>query len=258
MKNQIPRGFRDLLPEEVEAEKKVIDKIRAVFEKSNYERVITPTLEYVEALTPGLSADLQKEAFKFFDGEGQPVMLRPEHTTPIARLVSTRNQNVTKPIRYFYSGDVFRNTQLNLGFPSQFHQMGLELIGVKGTAGDLEVIDLAKKSLMAVGLKNVQVTIGDAAKISKKSKKDQDHLLNQDFVSLKNLPSKEDLVARNHDYYTGMIFQIYVPELGYLIGSGGRYDDLLGKFGQSRPAVGFAFSLNRVLLALEAQKGKKS
>jgi histidyl-tRNA synthetase len=36
------------------------------------------------------------------------------------------------------------------------------------------------------------------------------------------------------------------------------YDDLLGKFGQSRPAVGFAFSLNRVLLALEAQKGKKS
>jgi len=253
MKNQIPRGFRDLLPEEVEAEKKVIDKIRAVFEKADYERVITPTLEYVEALTPGLSADLQKEAFKFFDGEGQPVMLRPEHTTPIARLVSTRNQNVTKPIRYFYSGDVFRNTQLNLGFPSQFHQMGLELIGVKGAAGDKEVIDLAKKALTAVGLKNVQVTVGDAAKISKKSKKDQENLLNQDFVSLKTLPSKEDLVARNHDYYTGMIFQIYVPEFGYLIGSGGRYDDLLGKFGQSRPAVGFAFSLNRILMALEAQ-----
>jgi ATP phosphoribosyltransferase regulatory subunit HisZ len=131
--------------------------------------------------------------------------------------------------------------------------MGLELIGVKGTTGDKEVIDLAKKALTAVGLKNVQVTVGDASKISKKSKKDQEHLLNQDFVSLKTLPSKEDLVARNHDYYTGMIFQIYVPEFGYLIGSGGRYDDLLGRFGKSRPAVGFAFSLNRVLLALEAQ-----
>lgn len=253
MKNQIPRGFRDLLPEEVVAEKKVIDKIRAVFEKAGYERVITPTLEYVEALTPGLSNDLQKDAFKFYDGEGQPVMLRPEHTTPIARLVSTRNQNVAKPIRYFYSGDVFRNTQLNLGFPSQFHQMGLELIGVKGPAGDKEVIDLAIKALTAVGLKNVQVTVGDVGKISKKTKKEQAYLLNQDFVSLKSLPKKEDLVASNHDYYTGMIFQIYVPELGYVIGSGGRYDDLLGKFGQSRPAVGFAFSLNRVLMALEAQ-----
>jgi ATP phosphoribosyltransferase regulatory subunit len=49
------------------------------------------------------------------------------------------------------------------------------------------------------------------------------------------------------------MFEIYVPELGYVIGNGGRYDQLLGKLGKPKPAVGFAISLGRLLLALEAQ-----
>jgi len=57
--------------------------------------------------------------------------------------------------------------------------------------------------------------------------------------------------VRGLDYYTGAVFKIYVPGLGFEIGGGGRYDNLLKKFGSDFPAVGFSFSLERLMLIAE-------
>jgi ATP phosphoribosyltransferase regulatory subunit len=57
--------------------------------------------------------------------------------------------------------------------------------------------------------------------------------------------------VRGLDYYTGTVFKIYVPGLGFEIGGGGRYDNLLKNFGSGFPAVGFSFSLERLMLAVD-------
>ena len=58
-------------------------------------------------------------------------------------------------------------------------------------------------------------------------------------------------ILRGFDYYTGIVFEGYSPQLGYPLLGGGRYDNLLDKFGCSRVATGFAVGIERVLLALQ-------
>jgi ATP phosphoribosyltransferase regulatory subunit len=59
--------------------------------------------------------------------------------------------------------------------------------------------------------------------------------------------------VRSLDYYTGLVFRIFAPGLGFEVGSGGRYDGLLARFGRPLPAVGFMLGLDRVALLLERQ-----
>jgi len=61
-------------------------------------------------------------------------------------------------------------------------------------------------------------------------------------------------LLRSLDYYTGAIFEVYDPALGVPIGGGGRYDDLLGRFGRSLPAVGFALMVERLHIALTGEE----
>ncbi|MEJ7715259.1 MAG: ATP phosphoribosyltransferase regulatory subunit [Thermoleophilaceae bacterium] len=61
-------------------------------------------------------------------------------------------------------------------------------------------------------------------------------------------------LLRDLDYYTGAVFDVYDPALGVPIGGGGRYDDLLGRFGRPLPAVGFALNVERLHMALMGEE----
>jgi len=61
-------------------------------------------------------------------------------------------------------------------------------------------------------------------------------------------------LIRNIGYYTGAVFEVYDPALGGPIGGGGRYDDLLGRFGRALPAVGFALGVDRLHIALAGEE----
>jgi ATP phosphoribosyltransferase regulatory subunit len=61
-------------------------------------------------------------------------------------------------------------------------------------------------------------------------------------------------LVRNIGYYTGAVFEVYDPALGAPIGGGGRYDDLLGRFGRALPAVGFALEVDRLHIALAGEE----
>jgi ATP phosphoribosyltransferase regulatory subunit len=61
-------------------------------------------------------------------------------------------------------------------------------------------------------------------------------------------------LVRNIGYYTGAVFEVYDPALGAPIGGGGRYDDLLGRFGRKLPAVGFALGVDRLHMALAGEE----
>jgi ATP phosphoribosyltransferase regulatory subunit len=64
-------------------------------------------------------------------------------------------------------------------------------------------------------------------------------------------------LARELDYYTGAVFEVYDPALGAPIGGGGRYDDLLGRFGRPLPAVGFALGVDRLHIALTGEERRR-
>ncbi len=88
--------------------------------------------------------------FKTTDNSGKIVVVRPDSTLPIARLVSTRMQNEILPVRLYYNQAVYRNNPSLTGKSNEIMQMGIELIGSKGKRADLEVITTAIQCLKAV------------------------------------------------------------------------------------------------------------
>ena len=254
---QTTKIVRDLLPEEVNRRKQVLQKIITVFEKYGYAEIVTPTFENYDTLVRGLPGALQESAYRFFDHTGEQMILRPDITTQIARVVATKLKQEKKPLRLYYSGDVYRTTKLEIGQHHQCHQVGIELYNNPGKKGDDEILEIAEACLKTIGLKGYKLESTNVSKIHKYPPKKKAALLKQDFVAFGRLPKKEELMAVDIDYYTGLYFECFVPEIGYILGGGGRYDNLSEIFGEKKPAVGFAFNFDKLIQALDAQKKRK-
>lgn len=321
---QIPIGVKDVLPGEAWKKRNLENALVNLFQLWGYQEVTTPTFEYYEVVRE--EGGPEEQLFKFIDREGRILALRPDMTTPIARLVTTHLRNAALPNRLFYTGSVFRYESIQTGRQREFSQAGVELIGAQGIGADAEVIALACEALLAcplrqfrLGIGQVQVTKGlieqltaDMAGLTEVKQA----VINKDFVALENILERQGCTAeqrrrllglatlhggrevlkkarklvddpkviavidnleqvydtlqkygleqyiffdfsilRDFDYYTGIVFEGYVPGLGYPVCGGGRYDRLLGKFGFNCPAVGFALGLERVLLAQNVSNG---
>ena len=120
----------------------------------------TPSIEYFDVFD-GKSGLIDKEnMFKFFDDEGRTLVLRPDITTPIARLVATK-YNDKLPLKLSYTQNAFRNDETYKGAKqNEFTQVGVELIGVNSVNADAEVILMTILSLLSAGLSNFQIEIG--------------------------------------------------------------------------------------------------
>ena len=92
----------------------------------------------------------QESMFKTTDNSGRIVVVRPDSTLPIARMVTTRLQNEVFPVRLYYNQPVYRNNPGLTGRPNEIMQLGVELIGSTGKRADIEVITTAVESLSAV------------------------------------------------------------------------------------------------------------
>lgn len=145
-----PEGTKDYLFKECTAVDYVCKKIQRVFENHQFHRVITPALEYYDLFLTDSSGISAESMFKTTDNSGKIVVVRPDSTLPIARLVSTRMQNEILPVRLYYNQAVYRNNPSLTGRSNEIMQMGIELIGSKGKRADLEVITTAVQCLKAV------------------------------------------------------------------------------------------------------------
>lgn len=157
---QIPYGTRDFLPRQAYGKRLLEDRLARLFTVWGYEEVVTPTMEYYETLTTGAGGELSENAFKFFDRNNQILALRPDMTTPIARVAASRLQESPMPLRLFYLANVFRQEQAQTGRQCEFYQAGVELMGAKEPAADAEVIALAVTGLQQAGLQNFQIGLG--------------------------------------------------------------------------------------------------
>ncbi len=210
----IPEGLNDLLPEEVFKRRFLENKINQVFSEWGYQEIITPTFEFYEILEKGAGSIMKKEMIKFFDREGNIIALRPEMTTPIARVISTKLKGEPKPLRFYYISNVFRYDDLKTGNQKEFNQAGVELIGVNTKEADAEVIALAVECLKNSGLKNFFIDIGhinffngimESIKIKEERKQEiKEVILNKDFVLLENILSFEDIKDKEKEFIVKM------------------------------------------------------
>lgn len=142
-----PEGTRDYLFAECFAMDDVCGRIERIFLSHGYKRVMTPALEFYDVFSLPCSGITQEAMFKTTDNRGRLLAVRPDSTLPIARMVSSRLQNSTLPVRLYYNQPVYRNNPSLTGRSNELMQMGVELIGVKGIRADLEILTAAIDSV---------------------------------------------------------------------------------------------------------------
>jgi len=168
-KLQPVRGTHDILPEAMARHRRVAETARDLAALYGYQQIETPIFEFTEVFkrTLGDTSDIvTKEMYTFADRSGDVITLRPEGTAGVARMVIAEGLTQSIPLKYFYTGPMFRHERPQKGRLRQFHQVGVELLGVAGPQGDIEVLALAAHFLKALGIGGKTMleinTLGDA------------------------------------------------------------------------------------------------
>ena len=153
-----PWGFRDILPEEAQAREEIACTVKGCFREHHYLPVETPLLEDKGSLEEG--GRIADTPFKLFDDDGRLLVVRPDNTLPIVRLVSTRMRAADLPLRLRYEAPVVRECQRNAGGSRQFTQLGFELIGAGDVAGDVEIVSLVAETVRELALPDARIIAG--------------------------------------------------------------------------------------------------
>ena len=325
-KKYIPDGMKDILFEECVSKVKIENAFRSLYLNAGFEEVISPTIEFYDVFNGEDQPMEQEKMYKLFDNQGRILVLRPDMTTPIARIAATKLKDKGIPLKLCYTSNIFRINENFNGKMNEITQSGIEIIGTDNLKADAEVIIIGINALLAAGLKNFKIELGQAeffkglteelSMDDLKKEKLRSLIENKNFAALKafiddnidyikpeaktilkELPSlfggievikKAKVMTTNKsalraleslekvylildeiglssylaidlgmvhhlNYYTGIIFRGYSNEVGNNILSGGRYDKLIGRFGEDLPATGLAINVDNILLSLKKQ-----
>ena len=149
------RGTHDLLPEVMRAHRQVVERSREIVERYGFEEIATPIFEASDVFkrTLGDTSDIvTKEMYTFATKGGEEITLRPENTAGVARAFISEGLAQAVPLKYFYAGPMFRHERPQKGRQRQFHQIGVEIIGVPTPQADIEVIAAGARILSELGL----------------------------------------------------------------------------------------------------------
>jgi ATP phosphoribosyltransferase regulatory subunit len=304
----IPPGALDLTGDAVRRRRTLQRAAMSLLEATGYAEVSPPTFEYEAIFVRAAGAGVSERLIRFLDLDGRTLALRYDFTASIARVAATTFSDVPPPLRFCYSGKVYRQEPERGARPREILQAGAELIGDPGLAADVEVVRLTIALLRSAGVAEFQINIGHVGVLAAGlaaldearradvrrwiDRKDRaslardladiggaaETLITLPFVMGRRpeleaalatappdaRPGLERLLAleatltpeeRSHvvfdlgevrglDYYTGMHFEVFVAGAGRAAGAGGRYDDLMGRFGRDLPAVGVSIDLD--------------
>lgn len=318
LEHPLPAGLRDLLPEEAASRRHIGRAALDRFALHGYRVVTPPAFELADVVERGLGRLTASDVLRFIEPEsGEVVVLRPDMTPQIARIVATRLRDHAPPYRLAYEGTVVRRRIGRAKKHRQIAQVGVELCGVEGGEGDVELLALAVDAVRATGLRSFTIELADAgivrellsgappsqaeAVASALARKDDTLLVEatsgladegrlralaqlhggrEALVEASSLlagtraaPAVGRLLAlfdaatarglgahlaadagevRGLAYYTGTIFSLYASGPGDAFGAGGRYDELLSRFGRAMPAAGFGLDIDALAVALRA------
>ncbi len=320
-----PEGVRDIYNSEYERKLDALYKLRQLIKTYGYMPISTPTFEYFDTFSKEVGTCPSNEMFKFFDRDGNTLVLRPDITPSVARAAAMYFADCDGPVKLSYEGNVFINYHSLQGRLKESTQAGCEYIGDSSCQADAEILTIVVNALKEMGLKEFEIGVGhidvvrglvEAADLSDA---DEEKLLklisNKNFFGAKDLLTSlsvsdslvslfditgkimnspkewEEALSKakkykkvydaleyltklynildengvmdyisfelgmisEYKYYTGIIFSGYSYGVGEPLVKGGRYDSLLSHFGKDAPAIGFAITVDQLMLALERQ-----
>ena len=161
-KYQRPKGTQDITPEDIATWQFLEQVTRTVFNNAHFQEVRTPILEHLDLFERGVGEDtdiVNKEMYAFEKGD-RMLCLRPENTAGVVRAyVENGMTRWPKPVKLWYMGPMFRYERPQAGRQRQFHQIGIELLGLDTPESDAEVIMTAVSLLSQLGITGLSLEI---------------------------------------------------------------------------------------------------
>lgn len=156
------KGTKDILPQDVASWQRMEKIALEVFSKYGYKEIRTPIFEATELFARGVgdTTDIVNKEMYTFEKSERSLTLRPENTAGVVRsFIENGMARLSPPVKLWYKGPMFRYERPQAGRQRQFHQVGVEMFGVKQPSADAEVILLAVNYLKALGLNDLEVEI---------------------------------------------------------------------------------------------------
>lgn len=328
MENQLlhtPDGVRDIYNGECAKKLYIQEKLHNTLTKYGYRDIMTPTFEFFNIFGSDIGTISSKNLYKFFDKEGNTLVLRPDFTPSIARSAAKYYVDDDMPVKLCYLGNTFINSSDYQGRLKEATQCGAEFIGDASISADAEILALTVDAFVSAGLRQFQISVGHSqffyglALAAGLSAEEQEELieliLNKNFFGVSECVEKLDIsddlkdlfgllgnfdlkdeqlifarekahsyptvlsaierlielkkylhiygiekyisyelgLISDYKYYTGIIFQVFTYGTGEPVAKGGRYDNLLKRFGKDAPSIGFAIVVDQLMAALSRQ-----
>ena len=193
-----PEGVRDLYGKEYSAKLSLQNKLMKSIQMYGYENIQTPTFEFFDVFSEEIGTTSSRELYKFFDKDGNTLVLRPDFTPSMARCAAKYFMEQDVPIRFCYAGNTFINNSNLQGKLKELTEMGAELIGDASVYADAEMIMMVIDTLRASGLTKFQVSIGEVEYfkgICRHAGLDNEtEMALRDYISEKNFFAAEELM----------------------------------------------------------------
>ena len=157
-----PEGVRDIYNGEFQRKQELNRNLFSHLQRYGYAPIQTPTFEFFDIFSRDVGTTPSAELYKFFDRDGNTLVLRPDFTPSIARAASKYFDVENDTVRLCYTGNVFRNNLSLQGRLKECTQLGAELFGDSSPDSDAEVIAMVVEALKLAGLKEFQISLGHA------------------------------------------------------------------------------------------------
>ncbi len=159
---KVLKGTKDILPQDIDMWHFLEKKADEVFSKYGFKEIRTPIIEVTELFARGVgdTTDIVNKEMYTFEKSDRSITLRPENTAGVVRsFIENGMSRLSAPVKLWYHGPMFRYERPQAGRQRQFHQVGVEMFGIKQATADAEVILMAENYLKALGLNDLEVEI---------------------------------------------------------------------------------------------------
>ena len=197
-----PEGVRDIYSQECSRKQKLQEKLHHVFHQYGFEDIETPTFEYFEVFSKEVGTIPSRELYKFFDREGNTLVLRPDFTPSVSRACATYFNPEKEVVSLCYTGNTFINNSSFRGRLTETTQMCVERMGDASAEADAEILAMTVECLLAAGLTEFQVSVGQVdyykAILAQTGMSQEEEEELRELISQKNYFGVEELVKSKH------------------------------------------------------------
>lgn len=156
------KGTKDILPADIGQWQNLEEKALEIFSRAGFKEIRTPIFEATELFARGVgdTTDIVNKEMYTFEKSERSITLRPENTAGVVRaFIENGMHRLAAPVKLWYKGPMFRYERPQAGRQRQFHQVGVEMFGIKEPTADAECILLAVNYLKALGLDDLEVEL---------------------------------------------------------------------------------------------------